>query len=72
MTKDDIIDMALEGKQNLRDRIAYAIALEREACARLLELTDLSGLKDFPEMQIGIANILVTYTRAIRARGQHD
>ena len=48
------------------------VCLEREACARLLELTDLGQLKDYPEVQIGIANILFTYTKAIRARGQHD
>lgn len=34
MTKNDIIRMALAGKQNLRDRIEYAMALEREACAQ--------------------------------------
>ena len=37
MNRDDIIRMALAGKQNLRDRISYAIALEREACAKAAE-----------------------------------
>ena len=34
MTRDEIIRMALAKKQNLRDRIEYAMALEREACAK--------------------------------------
>ena len=37
MTREDIIDLALAGKQNLRDRISYAIDLEREACAKVLD-----------------------------------
>lgn len=37
MTRDDIIDLALAGKQNLRDRISYAIDLEREACAKVCD-----------------------------------
>lgn len=37
MTRNDIIDLALAGKQNLRDRISYAIDLEREACAKVCD-----------------------------------
>jgi hypothetical protein len=37
MTRDDIIRMALAGEQSLEDRISYAIALEREACAKLVD-----------------------------------
>jgi hypothetical protein len=37
MTREDIIALALAGKQNLRDRISYAIDLEREACAKVCD-----------------------------------
>jgi hypothetical protein len=43
---------------------------EREACAKLLETTDLSGLKDNPAMQSWVANMLLAYVKAIRARGK--
>jgi hypothetical protein len=43
---------------------------EREACAKLLETTDLSGLKDNPKMQSWVAEMLLAYVKAIRARGQ--
>lgn len=46
MNRDDIIRMALAGKQNLRDRISYAIALEREACAALCDkISDEDGFE---------------------------
>lgn len=38
MTHEEIIRMALAGKQNLKDRIAYAMSLEREVCAKVCEL----------------------------------
>jgi len=43
---------------------------EREACAKLLETTDLSGLKDNPAMQSWVAEMLLAYVKVIRARGQ--
>jgi hypothetical protein len=43
---------------------------EREACAKLLETTDLGGLKDNPEMQSWVAEMLLAYVKAIRARKQ--
>jgi len=43
---------------------------EREACVKLLETTDLGGLKDNPSMQNWIAEMLLAYVKAIRARGQ--
>jgi hypothetical protein len=42
---------------------------EREACAKLLETTDLGGLKDNPAMQSWVADMLLAYVKAIRARG---
>ena len=43
---------------------------EREACAKLLETTDLGGLKDNLAMQSWVAEMLLAYVKAIRARGQ--
>jgi hypothetical protein len=40
MTRDDIIRMTLVGEQSLKDRISYAIALEREECAKLCEMVE--------------------------------
>jgi len=54
----------------VKKQIDLAIALEREACAKLLETTDLGGLKDNPAMQSWVAEMLLAYVKAIRARGQ--
>ena len=43
---------------------------EREACAKLLERTDLGGLKSDVLLQNYTATILDGYAKAIRARGQ--
>jgi len=53
-------------------KIAYERGAEdeREACAKLLETTDLGGLKDNPAMQSWVAEMLLVYVKAIRARGQ--
>jgi hypothetical protein len=45
-------------------------AAEREACAKLLEVTDLSGLKTDPWLASYTATMLSAYVKAIRARGQ--
>jgi hypothetical protein len=50
--------------------IEEAVKAEREACAKLLEITDLGGLKDNPAMQSWVADMLLAYVKAIRARGQ--
>ena len=56
---------------DLLDQLEWQIAeKEREACAKLLETTDLSGLKDNPAMQSWVADMLLAYVKAIRARGQ--
>ena len=52
------------------DMLKPAIEAEREACAKLLETTDLGGLKDNPAMQSWVAEMLLAYVKAIRARGQ--
>lgn len=43
---------------------------EREECAKLLETTDLGGLKDSPTTQSWIAAMLLAYADAIRARSK--
>ena len=56
---------------DLLDQLEWQIAeKEREACAKLLERTDLGGLKDNPAMQSWVAEMLLAYVKAIRARGQ--
>lgn len=60
MNTEDIIDMALAGEKNLRDRISYAIALEREACAKVL---DEMAAKD------KLSNYYQVAALAIRERG---
>ena len=56
---------------DLLDQLEWQIAeKEREACAKLLETTDLSGLKDNHAMQSWVADMLLAYVKAIRARGQ--
>lgn len=45
-------------------------AEEREACAKLIETSDLGGLSSDPKLQNFIAALLFGYAQAIRARGQ--
>ena len=84
MTQDEIIEMARESGMELyglgknRARFVHHLTAfaklvtekEREACAKLLERTDLGGLKDNPAMQSWVADMLLAYVKAIRARGQ--
>ena len=37
MTQDEIIEMAIQGHASTRDAIRWAIAAEREACAKVCE-----------------------------------
>ena len=59
-------------KATCQDLIDEAVKAEREACAKLLELTDLSGLKSDVWLQNYTATILDGYAKAIRARGKHE
>jgi len=43
---------------------------EREACAKLIETTDLGGLQDKPKLQNWTAALLLFYAQTIRARGE--
>jgi hypothetical protein len=58
-------------EEEVRLIIEGAIAEEREACAKLLERTDLSGLKNAPDIQVFLAAILNAHIKAIRARGNN-
>jgi len=78
-TCQDLIDEAVKAERERMTVVAMnaaekavdvAIKLEREACAKLLEITDLGGLKDNPAMQSWVADMLLAYVKAIRARGQ--
>jgi hypothetical protein len=42
---------------------------ERDAIAKMLETTDLGGLKDQPAIQDWVALMLMAYVDAIKARG---
>jgi len=53
-----------------QDQNDEAVKAEREACAKLLERTDLGGLKSDVWLQNYTATILDGYAKAIRARGQ--
>lgn len=51
-------------------RLARKQALED--CAKLIETTDLGGLKDNPKIQAWVAALLTAYAAAIRAMGDGD
>ena len=82
MTNEEVMQMLTDmglhegGIENwVMDNAWYLLAnkvqeKEREACAKLLETTDLGGLKDNPAMQSWVADMLLAYVNAIRARGQ--
>jgi hypothetical protein len=60
-------DAAMKAAEKAVD---IAIALEREACAKLIETSDLGGLSSDPKLQNFIAALLFGYAQTIRARGQ--
>ena len=74
MTHEEQIAKRLEIQQKWNEKaiemLKPAIEAEREACAKLLEKTDLGGLKDNPAMQSWVAEMLLAYAEAIRTRGQ--
>ena len=85
MTQDEIIEMARQASFTENSgfkgcfvcnplSLEYFAKLvaekEREACAKLLERTDLGGLKSDVWLQNYTATILDGYAKAIRARGQ--
>jgi len=71
MTKDEIIEMAIQGHASTRDAIRWAINQEREACAKLVEDSWMAfsrtpnrrlDITPFPELEY--------VAKVIRARGQ--
>ena len=74
-----VVGLSLDGKVktvrmppiNLLETFAKLVAeKEREACAKLLERTDLGGLKSDVWLQNYTATIFDGYAKAIRARGK--
>ncbi len=64
MTNEIIVEMAIEGHSSTRDAIRWAMAQEREACAKVCEETTASWTQHlYNEGCIDCA-------KAIRARGQ--
>jgi len=87
MTQDEIIEMARQASftENSEFKgcfvcnplsLEYFAKLvaerEREACAKLFETTDLSGLKGDAWLQNYTATMLNGYAKAIRARGNYQ
>jgi DNA-directed RNA polymerase subunit F len=83
VTQDEIIEMARQAgvrddenifefsQYKYLERFAKLVAeKEREACAKLFELTNLGGLKSDVWLQNYTATILDGYAKAIRARGK--
>ncbi len=80
MTNDDIIRMARKAElaygpdeKPLESVLCFAALVashEREACAQLLERTDLSAFKDNINAQVWFGKMLMGFADAIRARGQ--
>ena len=78
MTQDEIIEMARQAglwpavtdifPKELKDFAKLVAEKEREACAKLFELTDLGGLKSDVWLQNYTATILDGYAKAIRGK----
>ena len=64
MTRDDIIRLALMGERSMKQRIQWAVDMEREECAKAIaaEIND--------EIEDEAYCILVALLARIRARGQ--
>ena len=62
MTNEIIVEMAIEGHSSTRDAIRWAMAQEREACAKVCE-----SLFDMDDESCNEAE---QCAKAIRARGQ--
>jgi hypothetical protein len=69
MNTEEIINLALAGKQNLKDRIYFAMALEREECAKVCEKRADRYVKTKGYMfSVGAQDC----ADHIRARGNHE
>ena len=76
MTNEIIVEMAIEGHSSTRDAIRWAMAQEREVCAKIAEE---ESIRELPEeepkgkhLKTAIAQIVcgTVIAEAIRARGQ--
>ena len=72
--KDWIIELCPEiadwQAELIDEAVTARIADEREACANLLDSTDLSAMSADPKLQNWTAALLFQYATAIRARGE--
>jgi hypothetical protein len=62
--------MGSQSIESIERLIELARADEREACANLLDSTDLSAMSADPKLQNWTAALLFQYAAAIRARGE--
>ncbi len=69
MDRDEIISMAISYRQNLRDRISYAIDLERKACAEVCDELAADAAKEQDFHALFAAE---SCADAIRERGQDE
>jgi hypothetical protein len=78
MNKEDIIRMAIDAgwdahhaefDTRIQTFATLVASAEREACAKLIETTELGGISNEPKLQNFIAALLFGYAQAIRARG---
>jgi len=53
----------------INKRIAEAVVAEREACAKVIDATDLSALRDDPMTQNWVAAMLFSYAAASPGKG---
>lgn len=63
MTREDIINLALMGERTMKQRIEWAVDMEREDCAKICDAAQLFGNSD----ERWSAKCC---SEAIRARGQ--
>lgn len=78
MTQNEAIKLAIKANLIMFDYdhpslgvfAALVAEHEREACAKLIETTDLGGISSDPKLQNFIASLLFGYAQTIRARGQ--
>lgn len=54
----------------IAEEAAKQVVAEREACAKMLELTDLGAFRDDPNTQRWFAEMLMGFANIIRARGE--
>ena len=70
MTRDEIIRLALMGERSMKQRIQWAVDMEREECAKLCMGKWLEWVDGSPDKRLDMRNDAEDCAFAIRARGQ--